>query len=95
MLMEKEFVSRLTYPDPFSPSGIEFNLPTEARITLKLLNDTGDELVTLADQQSFGAGMHRIDLGQHGYIKGVFFYRLTIDRDGKTIVDTKRIVLTS
>lgn len=93
--MEKEFVSRLTYPDPFSPSGIEFNLPAEARITLKLLNESGDELATLVDQQTYNAGMHRIDLGQHGYTKGIFFYRLAIDRDGKTLIDTKRIVLTS
>ena len=93
--MEQEFTSRLTYPDPFSPSGIEFDLPTEARITLKLLNEAGDELATLVDQQSYRAGRHRIDLGLYGYGKGVYFYRLAIERDEKTIVDTKRIVLTS
>jgi hypothetical protein len=88
----KEFTSRLSYPNPFEPSGIEFELPDEACVTLKIYDDGGKEIATLLDNQKLEEGAHRVDLHQLDPQSGVYFYRLSVDRNGKVFVDTKRIV---
>lgn len=90
--MPKEFTSRLSYPNPFEPSGIEFELPHDACVTLKIYDDGGKEIATLIDHQNFEEGAHRVDLHQLDYQSGVYFYRLSVDRAGKVFVDTKRII---
>ena len=91
--MAKEFTSRLSYPNPFEPSGIEFDLPYDARVSLKIYDDAGKEIATLIDYQNYQKGTHRVDLNRLDYQSGIYFYRLSVDGSGKTFVDTKRIEL--
>ena len=98
-----EFASRLTYPNPFNPSGIDFDLPADALVTLQLLDDAGRELATLIDKRPYTTGTHHIDFfNGRGTIKGndissgnhtICFYRLSILMAGKLYVDTKKIML--
>jgi hypothetical protein len=94
----RPFSSRLTYPNPFSPSGIDFDLPDNARVTLKIFDSTGREVANLIDGDSYVAGTHHIDLSPAQWSQGVvqlkepFFYRLSIEFDGQNFVDTKQIV---
>ena len=96
--MPRQFTSRLAYPNPFSPSGIDFDLPAEARVTLKIFDAGGREVANLIDGNSFGAGTHHVDLDPSQWSRGTaemkesFFYRLSIEYDGKSYVDTKQIV---
>jgi hypothetical protein len=99
----REFASRLTYPNPFNPSGIDFDLPGDALVTLQILDDAGREIATLIDKRSYTLGTHHIDFfNGHGAVKGneipasvhnICFYRLSIQIDGKLYVDTKKIML--
>jgi hypothetical protein len=75
------------------PSGIEFDLPGEARVTLALFDPEGRELATLIDGQLFGPGTHAVDFIARGYTNGVYLYRLSIENGGERFVDTRRIVL--
>ena len=98
--MAPQFTSRLTYPNPFSPSGISFDLPDKARVTLKIFDKAGREVRTLIDNESLDSGTHHVELGpgswnhSPGDDKEMYFYRLSAEYGGKNYVDTKKIILT-
>jgi len=98
--MAPQLTSRLTYPNPFSPSGIAFDLPEKARVTLKIFDEAGKEARTLIENQSLDPGTHHVDLGPESWIhsdgeeKEMYFYRLSAEYGGKSYVDTKKIILT-
>jgi hypothetical protein len=98
--MTKQPTSRLTYPNPFSPSGIDFELPDNAWVTLKIFNTTGREVATLIDNVLYSAGTHHVDFGSAPWdhrpseVEEAYFYRLSVEQNGKNYVDTKKIVLT-
>ena len=93
--IKDEFLSRLIYPNPLDPTGIEFKLPAEARVTLVMFDTEGRELGKLIDGQVLSAGTHAVDFLARGYTRGVYLCRLFIDNGGETLIDTKRIVLGS
>ena len=49
--MAMDFKLKQNYPNPFNPNTIiEFNLPVNSNVTLKIFNLTGREIVTLLDE---------------------------------------------
>ncbi|MBI1804317.1 MAG: T9SS type A sorting domain-containing protein [Ignavibacteriae bacterium] len=92
--MVYELTSRLSYPDPFKPSGVEFELPTHAEVTLTLFDQSGREVTTLLKDKPLAAGTHTIDFSDIKLNGEMYFYRLSIQMDGQNFVDTKKIVLT-
>jgi len=100
LVMDGRLASRLTYPNPFSPSGIDFDLPDEARVTLKILDAAGQEITTLIDQVMYAAGTHHIEVGPTPWAQSlsnaqeIYFYRLCAEYGGKGHIDTKKIILT-
>ena len=94
----KQLASRLTYPDPFRPSGIDFDLPENAWVTLKIFNTTGREVATLIDNVMYGTGTHHVEFGQAPWNHisheqhDSYFYRLSIEHGGRSSVDTKKII---
>ena len=77
------------YPNPFNPSTtIEYQLPANSRVILKLYDILGREVRTLVDEQQ-SVGSHRVKLDADGLASGVYFYRL----QAGTIYDTKKLVL--
>ncbi|HYQ87420.1 MAG TPA: T9SS type A sorting domain-containing protein [Bacteroidota bacterium] len=98
--MSPQLTSRLTYPNPFSPSGITFDLPDKARVTLKIFDKAGREVTTLIDNEALDPGTHHVDLGPESWNhspsedKEIYFYRLSAEYGGKSYVDTKKIILT-
>ena len=95
----RQFRSRLAYPNPFSPSGIEFDLPETARVSLKILDAAGREVMSLIEGASYNPGTHRVDFEpslwnhSHGELQKIFYYQLSIQIDGKNYIDTKQILL--
>ncbi len=102
MMAPKQFASRLTYPNPFTPTGIDFDLPQEALVTLEILDESGHALTELMSRRRFGAGTHHIDFSNGSGVlmingtpanpHSVYFSRLSVEMDGKLRVDTKKIV---
>lgn len=83
------------YPNPFNPATvISFNLPIDARVTLKLFDVLGQELITLIDQ-NLGAGIYDHNFDASGLNSGVYFYRIeAVGTDGSNFSSVKKMMLT-
>lgn len=76
-----QFELRCNYPNPFNPStNIEYSLPYESKITLKIYNMVGQEVKTLIDK-TLPAGVYSVEWDgkdQYGNIvsTGIYFYKI-------------------
>jgi hypothetical protein len=71
------FKLQQNYPNPFNPTTtIEFALPSDAVITMKIYNVLGQELATLIDHETMDAGGQTIDFDATNLPSGVYFYRV-------------------
>ena len=90
--MAKEIVSRLRYPNPFTPVGIEFELPEPGSVTVKILDETGVEVQTLVENKQFKSGKHLIPTELSKFAGGSYVYQLFVEVNGEKIIETKKIV---
>ncbi|MBD3233710.1 MAG: T9SS type A sorting domain-containing protein [candidate division Zixibacteria bacterium] len=66
-----------SYPNPFNvTANIEFVLPTESEVNLRVYNILGQQVAVLAEGR-YMAGHHRIVWDASDYSSGVYFYKLT------------------
>lgn len=83
------------YPNPFNPSTkIDFNLPAESTVTIKVFDINGKELITLVNEQR-NAGYHSVNFNGSTLSSGVYFYQINakgIDR--RNFFITKKMILT-
>jgi hypothetical protein len=86
-----EITSRLVYPNPFQPTGIEFELYSDAIVTLKILDSEGREAELLLDKKRQSAGRHIVSFDAAKYKTGQYWYEISIEADGKTVVETREI----
>lgn len=78
------------YPNPFNPlTIIEFYLPQQGNISLKIYNILGQHVAGLVDND-MNSGLHRFIFDAHNYSSGTYFYELK--KDGVTI-DIKKMNL--
>ena len=91
----KDYALYQNYPNPFNPSTrIQFDIPHESVVTMKLYNLLGEEMATLVDHQTMGAGVQVVALDASHYSSGIYFYRLFADGpNGKTFVSLKKMTL--
>jgi len=65
------------YPNPFNPTTtIEFALPADGLVTLKVYNMLGQEVATLIDNQLIDEGTNEVSFDASSLSSGVYFYRL-------------------
>ncbi|MCC6396199.1 MAG: T9SS type A sorting domain-containing protein [Bacteroidetes bacterium] len=80
--LPRQFVLHPSYPNPFNPmTTIQFELPSSARVLLKVFNMLGQEVATLADEV-MDAGSHRVRFNAGGLASGVYVYRLDATPSG-------------
>ncbi|MBS3945057.1 MAG: T9SS type A sorting domain-containing protein, partial [Melioribacter sp.] len=71
-----EFKLEQNYPNPFNPSTkIEYQLPKDGRVTIKVFNVLGQEVRTLLDEVK-SAGYYTIEFKSNGLSSGIYFYSL-------------------
>lgn len=84
-----EYALSQNFPNPFNPSTkINFDLPENGNVTLKLMDISGKEVATLVNSK-FSAGSYSFTFDGRGLSSGVYFYRLKTDKFSMT----KRMVL--
>lgn len=85
----EEFQLQQNYPNPFNPTTtIEFALPKQSNVTLKLFDILGREVATLVDAE-LESGVHKINFDGQDLASGIYFYR--IHADG--FLKTKKLML--
>jgi hypothetical protein len=99
----EKFELSQNYPNPFNPSTIiEFYLPYESFVTLKIYNAIGQEVATLLDRQDMDYGSQEVELSaiSANLASGVYYYRIvaeTIGDDenlgGEKYISTKKMIL--
>ena len=64
------------YPNPFNPSTtVRFEIPDAARVTLKVYNVLGQEVMTVLDEEK-AAGSYDVRIDASALSSGAYFYRL-------------------
>ena len=77
------------YPNPFNPlTTIEYSVPENANVSLKIYNLLGQEIATLVNGYVF-AGSYSIKWDARNEPSGIYFYNLTID----TYSETRKMIL--
>jgi len=68
------------YPNPFSEmTNVEYRIPVEGLVTLKVFNTLGEEVATLVNGKQ-SAGEHSAAFNAIGLQNGIYFYRLAAGR---------------
>ncbi len=78
------------YPNPFNPAtSIEFSVPTDGRVTLKIYNMLGQEVANLFDGVVVAGSLQKVSFNANRLASGAYFSRL--DFNGTSLV--KRMLL--
>jgi hypothetical protein len=78
------------YPNPFNPStAIEYHLPTESFVTLKVFNLLGQEVASLVNHEKKTAGTHLVGFDASRLPSGVYVYQISAG----TFVAAKKMLL--
>jgi hypothetical protein len=78
--LPSEFALAQNHPNPFNPrTVIDYQLPVDAHVVLKVYDLLGRVVATLADEQK-PAGYHRATFDAAAVGSGVYFYRMAAGR---------------
>jgi hypothetical protein len=77
------------YPNPFNPSTtIQFTIPTQNVVTLKIFNILGQEVMTILNEK-MDAGKHIVKFDASKLTSGVYLYQVSAGK----FVETKKMIL--
>jgi hypothetical protein len=84
------------YPNPFNPTTtIQYQLPSDSRVSLKIFNLLGQVDATLVNQTET-AGYKSVNWNASSFASGIYFYRLeatSVTNPSKAFTQVKKIVL--
>ncbi|RPI16207.1 MAG: T9SS C-terminal target domain-containing protein [Ignavibacteriae bacterium] len=84
-----EFQLYQNYPNPFNPSTeIKFSIPNDVHVNIRIYNLTGEEVLTLLDEDKT-TGYYSIIFEGSNFASGVYFYKL----EAGSFSDVKKMVL--
>ncbi len=87
-LVDKFHLSQ-NYPNPFNPTTtIQYTIPKEAFVTIKVYDDLGREIATLLNERK-AIGNYSVDFNSSNLSSGIYFYRLI----SGTYSATKKMIL--
>jgi len=93
-MVPRVFSLEQNYPNPFNPeTKIEYGLPEDSRVSLKIYDLRGREIITLVDEEE-KAGYFEKAFAATRLSSGIYFYRLVAEVTGKkAYVAVKKMVL--
>ncbi len=82
-ILPLEFSLGQNYPNPFNPvTTINFSIPENTHVTLKVYDILGKEIATLINQDLF-AGMHTVRLDASNLPSGVYVYKILAGKNSE------------
>jgi hypothetical protein len=85
------------YPNPFNPgTKIQFALPEDGFVTLKMYDLLGREIATLINNNHYPIGIftYNFDATAYNLASGVYLYKMDVNKDNKTVYSQiKKMVL--
>ena len=90
-----EYTLEQNYPNPFNPlTVIRYSLIVNSNVTLKVYNLLGQGVATLLNHEETDEGEHEIMFDASSLSSGMYFYRLTVERNGTSLFsETKKLIL--
>jgi hypothetical protein len=86
----KEYSISQNYPNPFNPlTKIDFDIPLDGKVTLKIYDVTGREVFILVNNEFRIAGYYTAEFDAGYLASGIYFYRIVCDNYTKV----KKMVL--
>jgi len=77
------------YPNPFNPTtSIQFRIPENSFVSLKIYNVLGKEIATLLNEQK-NSGSYEVNFDATNLTSGIYFYRI----EANSFVKTKKMIL--
>ncbi len=84
------FSLKQNYPNPFNPTtNINFGLPKQSVVTLKVYDMLGREVATLVNGESLNAGNYNYDFNASNIPSGIYFYKISTS----DFSDVKKMIL--
>lgn len=84
-----EYALNQNYPNPFNPSTIiEFALPNDGNVSIKIYDITGKEVYTLVNAFK-PKGIHKAEFNAGSLSNGVYYYKIT----SGNFTDVKKMIL--
>jgi len=84
-----QYLLAQNYPNPFNPvTNINFSLPKDGLVTLKVYDILGKEVITLVNENK-QAGNYRVDFNGSNFASGMYFYKI----ESGSFVQTRRMIL--
>lgn len=92
--LPKDFKMSQNYPNPFNPtSKIDYELPFDSKVEIRIYDMTGREMNVLVNQQQT-AGYYTVQFNGAGLSSGTYFYRIYAKTSsGKDFSKTLKMVL--
>jgi len=92
--LPKDFKMSQNYPNPFNPtSKIDYELPFDSKVEIRIYDMTGREMNVLVNQQQT-AGYYTVQFNGAGFASGTYFYRIAAkSTTGKDFSKTLKMVL--
>lgn len=96
--LPSSFQLKQNFPNPFNPSTeIKYDLPTRAKVLLKVFNLLGQEVATLVDEDKLAGNYSATWDGRSEsgapVASGIYFYKLIAEADNNAFVETKKMML--
>jgi hypothetical protein len=89
----EKFILSQNYPNPFNPTTkINFDLPFDSKVTLKVFDITGREITTLVNDNHH-AGYYSVTFDGKNISSGVYFYRIIAEGINQQYVMTKKMLM--
>ncbi len=77
------------YPNPFNPAtSIQFRIPENSFVSLKIYNVLGKEIATLLNEEK-SIGSYEVNFNAINIPSGIYFYRI----EAGNFVETKKMIL--